>query len=152
MNDVLKSRREELFEQYGRPKRLTGRGDILRILGLRDAIHPNDVAAMLYPSVECAEAFKALNGENHPDINVIGPFPVPGGAVSVLDLRGSLGRLVPMDPTRPDDATSRAPVDHGKTCRDEYFDEEAPNGHVAVRCPHYVDVLRYEDPARWVAP
>lgn len=88
------------------------RGEALRALGVRDQIHPDDVAPpMLYPDMRTALLFKRANREGHGN-DVIGPREVDGlGILSVNDIRPSLIALndgstppfYPTDPSLPDD-------------------------------------------------
>ena len=100
----VRAQRDVLYERYGMPVRLSAAGTVLRLMGRRDDIHPRDVVASLYPSVEAAEAFAALNRE-HFGHDVIGPVAVPAGAVAVVDMRRTLAALQkqPTDPALPDD-------------------------------------------------
>lgn len=96
--------RGDLYQRYGRPMPLSRCGTALRIMNRRDDIHPRDAIAVLYPSMDAAEAFAALN-RDHFGHDVIGPLPVPAGALAVVDLRQQLTDLggEPTDPALPDD-------------------------------------------------
>jgi hypothetical protein len=77
-------------------------GDALRILGLREQIHPDDVYAWLYTTSEDAKALLAANKAHygHPGWVV----PVEGGFVQVVDFRPALAESdCPLtDPALPD--------------------------------------------------
>lgn len=95
-------RRRQLEDAHGRPV-LAGAGDALRLLGLRDRVHPLDVIAFVYRDQAAADAWAASNADHygHP---CLGTIPVDGGVLGVLDLRPALARegVGPKDPAEPD--------------------------------------------------
>ena len=94
---------ERPIDRYGRPTQLDT-ATVLRALGLRSEIHPQDARACGYPSMEAARAFARVNVEQN-DTPVFGPFDTADGPVMVLDLRRQLrarGNVI-MDPLWADD-------------------------------------------------
>lgn len=79
-------------------------GEPLRHLGLRDAIHPFDAVASLFPSQEAADAFAAANLEDYGHPN-LGSYADGDGVIGVLDMRPALAQMGgrPCDPLLPDD-------------------------------------------------
>lgn len=105
----LGERRALLIARYGQPAQVD-RAGALRLLGLRDAVHPRDVVAFLYRDQAAAGAFAASNAE-HQGIPSLGTCLAEGGVVGVLDLRPELARHAQQagqsweftDPALPDD-------------------------------------------------
>ena len=76
---------------------------VLRSLGLRDQIHPDDAWAFAYPDRESCEASAKRDREIYGN-DVLGPYETEAGFVSVVDIRPQLlkqvGRVT--DPSLPD--------------------------------------------------
>ncbi len=77
-------------------------GEAVRIMGMREQIHPADAYATLLPTISDAEVWRAANEAHygHPGWVV----PIEGGAVQVIDLRPMLAEsgVEPTDPALPD--------------------------------------------------
>jgi hypothetical protein len=101
---TFEERQQALYGAHGRPKQVDG-GAALRLLGLRDRVHPIDVVAFAYRDQAAADAYAASNAEHH-GLASLGTAPCDGGVVGVLDLRPALaeyGRSYePADPRKPD--------------------------------------------------
>lgn len=71
----------------------------LRLIGLRDQVHPDDVFASVYPTREAADVFAAANlaDYGHPTLATVA---VDGGWLGVIDLRPCLAAcgIAPTDP------------------------------------------------------
>jgi hypothetical protein len=94
---------EELRAKYEGQFRATDAGMALRLLGLRDQIHPDDVAAFIYTSREVQDAFAQGNLE-HNGSPTYGPVMVDCGLLSVVDMRSQMAEhdCPPTDPALPD--------------------------------------------------
>lgn len=98
------TRRARLAEAFGRPRRFVA-ADALRLLGLREAVHPRDALAYAYHDRRAADAWAASNWEHyrHP---LLGCLVVEGaGVVGAYDLRPMLAAhgCELTDPGLPDD-------------------------------------------------
>lgn len=89
-------RRSALAAAHGVPQKVRNPGDILRALGLRGKIHPNDVVGFKYRD---ANAFAAYSESNnvHRGFRSYGPIITSEGAFGVIDVRPS----VPADQISP---------------------------------------------------
>lgn len=80
-------------------------GWALRLLGIRDQVHPHDVYASLYDDEALAEEATRLNRSffGH---ETYGPLATDAGWLDVADLRSTLlcQNVAPADPAEPDDA------------------------------------------------
>jgi hypothetical protein len=96
-------RRAILRAEHGTPAGFPGTATALRLLGVRDRIHPNDAVAFVYRDQAAADAFAASNAA-HCDLPSLGTVPVDGGVLGALDLRPALARggLPGTAPARPD--------------------------------------------------
>jgi hypothetical protein len=82
----------------------------LRLVGKRGEVHPNDIAAFVYPSMEKAERAADANRKLHRHY-VLGPIVTEVGPVNIIDLRPAFDRqhraqmkeYRPTDPNLPDD-------------------------------------------------
>lgn len=83
---VLRGR--ALRARWGKPQSFDT-AEALRIAGLAGLVDEGDVVAYRYPSEKAFRAFAASNlaRHGHPSI---GPFPVLGGVVGIVDLRPAL--------------------------------------------------------------
>jgi hypothetical protein len=99
-------RRARLIAEHGapRPLFLPKYGEVLRLFGMRQFVHPRDVAIFAYRDQPAADAWARTNLEHfgHPSLAA-----AVGGdeIVGVLDLRPSLALsdIKPTDPSLPDD-------------------------------------------------
>lgn len=105
-NDLPEDREERrklLTEKYGLPRRIHA-GDPLRALDLRDTIHPSDVIAFVYPSLEAYNVYQQAN-QRFNSFATYGPLIVsPTEIIGVLDYRSVLPILT--DPACSDDTPS----------------------------------------------
>jgi hypothetical protein len=102
--------RAKLVREHGQPKGVDA-GLALRLLGRRHEVHPRDVVAFVYPSVEAERAYAEANEENWGH-GRLGPMPVDGGILGVTDLRPVQKRdwgIEPTDPALPDNWRPDAP-------------------------------------------
>jgi hypothetical protein len=94
------TRHRTLVAEHGKPTPANC-GSSLRILGLRDTVHPDDAVALVYPTRDAAEAFAASNLE-HEHLPSLGITQTSAGWIGVTDLRPPPGYLV-TDPAAADD-------------------------------------------------
>lgn len=100
-------RRRRLIAAHGRPPRFPDTGAALRLLELRDQVHPRDAIAFVYRDQQAAGAYAASNLD-HSGLPSLGTVPVDGGILGVLDLRPALMAKI-TDPALPDDWTPVRP-------------------------------------------
>lgn len=84
---------------------------VLRAVGLRDQIHPQDAVCFTFPDRATFEASAKRDREIHGN-DVHGPYETEGGVIGVVDMRPQLRRIggLPADPAEPDDAVHPRPV------------------------------------------
>lgn len=99
-------RQDRLIAAYGKPRPLfpPKYGEVLRMFGIRQFVHPRDVMIFAYRDQAAAEAWAKSNLEHygHPSLGrMVGGDEIIG----VMDLRPALAGHVgkPVDPMLPDD-------------------------------------------------
>ncbi len=92
------------LEEFRRHFRSYGDAEALRVLGLRDEVHPANVSAYLADSREWVDLSARANLETygHPSFE---PREIEGGWLHVLDLRPAIRKagLTPTDASLPDE-------------------------------------------------
>lgn len=103
-------RRAQLAAEHGRA-RSVDRAAALRLLGLRETVHPNNVVAFTYRDRAAAQAYHASNAD-HQGVPSLGITTCDGGVIGVLDLRPVLTEYgnAPTDPALPDRIGRRTPT------------------------------------------
>lgn len=84
----------------------------LRLVGLRDTIHPDDAIAFIYPDREYFEASASRGREIHHNL-VHGPYETPEGLMAIVDMTPQLREMSGIavtDPALPDDCRRAKPV------------------------------------------
>ena len=83
-------------------------GLALRMLGVRDEVHPCDAFAHVHRTRESAQRYVDVNAEKY-DHPSFGPLETDGGWIEVVNFRPAIEAYgsPPTDPVLPDDWTPR---------------------------------------------
>lgn len=99
-DSAAKKRRERLTAEHG-ASRHVDTAAALRLLGVRDRVHPMDAYAYAYRDQAAADAWQASTAEHH-GIQSLGTVVGGDEVIGVYDLRHAPG-ITPTDPSLPDD-------------------------------------------------
>lgn len=92
VSEASRKPREDGALRLARMVRHDRTGDVLRMAGLRDLLHPNDAVALIYPSLGYfAGSARRERQENNND--AYGPYPVDGALLGIVDMRPQLRTL-----------------------------------------------------------